>query len=726
MSETIVGTIERVTHHNPENGFAILKVQVRGRRAIVTVKGRTPGVSAGEQIEATGAKVFDPQFGEQFVAETLVLRPPTNVEGIEKYLASGLVKGIGPKYAKKIVEVFKERTLEIIDQSPSFLADIKGIGTARIARIRESWKQQKAVRDIMIFLQTHGIGTQRAVRIYKTYGDNSVAIVRENPYRLATDIWGVGFATADELGKKLGIDPASVKRGKAALQFVLRELGQKGHVCCPEHVLVEETKKIPDLPEDVIRESIELLRTDGDLVREPGPEPMLYLKPLFLAELGIARHLARLMQGEAPLAGLDVPTALTRIEAKMSIELAVDQRKALAAATQEKVLVITGGPGTGKTTIVRGILELYATRGRRCLLCAPTGRAAKRLHETTGREAKTIHRLLEFNPMMGGFERTDTNPLEVDLLVVDETSMVDTALMNALLRALPAHASVVLVGDTDQLPSVGPGSVLGDMIISAVVPVVRLRQIFRQAGQSHIVQAAHAIRDGEIPASAPTPQGDFFFIESSTPETIIEKMLTMITDRIPSKFGLDRLRDIQVLTPMNRSELGTQLLNARLQSVLNPKSNAAEVERFGRLYRVGDKVMQTQNNYTKDVFNGDVGVITNINDTEREVTIEYDGKPLIYDFEELDEITLSYAVTIHKSQGSEYPAVIIPLHTQHWMMLRRNLLYTGVTRGKKLVVVIGSRSALEIAIQNADTATRWTMLPERIRKAREKDNAAQE
>lgn len=727
MGERLSGTVERVTFHSPDTGYAVLRVLARGRSGLATVVGRVPNISAGEQIEATGAWAYDPQHGEQFRADEIVLRAPTTLEGIEKYLASGLVKGIGPTYARRIVAVFGERTLDVIDESPTFLKEIKGIGAARIARIRASWREQKAVRDIMVFLQSHGLGTARAVRIFKTYGDQAVEVVRTNPYRLATDIWGVGFQTADELGRRLGIDPASVQRGCAAVRYSLQQVSQEGHVGYPEEGVVGETGKVPDLPETVVRAAIEQLRQEGELVREPGDPPWLYLKPLFLAELGVARSIARLQVEPHPLPPLDLDAAFARIERTMGLELASGQREALHAATRQKVLVVTGGPGTGKTTIVRGLLELFTAHRLRCGLCAPTGRAARRLGETTGREAKTIHRLLEFDPVLGGFKRTAIQPLDLDLLVVDETSMVDVALMNALMRAVPRHACVVLVGDVDQLPSVGPGSVLADLIGSGVVAVARLTEIFRQARESWIIRAAHAVRGGELPESAPAGgTGDFFFIEADTPARILDRLLVLLRERIPRRFNLDPARDVQVLTPMNRSELGTQALNQRLQESLNPAAGRGEVQRFGWTFRAGDKVMQTQNNYTRDVFNGDLGRVARVDEGEREVVVDYDGREVRYDFGELDEITLSYAVSIHKSQGSEYPAVVIPLHTQHFKMLRRNLLYTAITRGKQLVVIVGSRQALELAVRNADTARRFSKLPDRLREQAERAGDGEE
>jgi exodeoxyribonuclease V alpha subunit len=721
MDQNLTGVIERVTYHNAETGFAVLRVVARGRRGLVTVVGTLASATPGEHIEAVGQWVQDRTHGEQFKASSLRCVPPTTVEGMQRYLGSGLVKGIGPHFAKKIVQVFGDRTLQVIDESPSFLAEVKGIGPKRIARIRQSWQEQKAVRSIMVFLQSHGVGTARAVRIYKTYGDQAVELVRANPYRLATDVWGFGFKTADQLASRLGVDPASPLRARAALRFLLQQLSQEGHVCYPESAvldpsLLERLAGVTDIPDNIMADAVAAERQAGEIVREPhADEPMLYLKPLFLAEIGVARCLKKLNDGDHPLPRLDLASALPGIEAKMGLQLAPAQREAIRMAATSKVLVVTGGPGVGKTTLVRGIIELFTSRYRKVGLCAPTGRAAKRLCETTGREAKTIHRLLEFEPALGGFRRDQHNPLDVDLLVVDETSMVDVALMYSLLKAVPPGACLVLVGDVDQLPSVGPGLVLGDVIASKAVPVVRLTEIFRQAGKSWIVRAAHAVKQGELPESAPPGgEGDFYFVEAQSPETITDRLLTMVRERIPKRFGLDPLRDVQVLTPMNRSALGTEALNARLQEVLNPAQGGAEVERFSMRFRVGDKVLQTQNNYQREVFNGDIGRIMSIDEAERELIVEFDGRSVVYDFGELDELTLAYALSIHRSQGSEYPAVVIPLHTQHFLMLQRNLLYTGLTRGKRLVALVGTRQALEMAVQRQEMRARCSLLRQRL------------
>jgi exodeoxyribonuclease V alpha subunit len=715
MAETLNGIIERITFHNPDNGFAVLRVKAVGRRDLVTVVGHVPRAVAGEYVEANGAWSQDRDHGLQFKAESLRTTPPQTVEGIEKYLGSGLVKGIGPHFAKKIVEVFGERTLAVIDDSPSFLNEIKGIGPGRLQRIRESWQEQKVVRKIMVFLQTHGFGTARAVRVYKTYGERAIDLIQANPYRLAADIWGVGFQSADQIAQKLGIGKNSPLRAQAAVRHVLQCLSHEGHVGYPEAAVIAKTLHLTGIDESVIVAAIEKARSDDELVREPvEEEPWLYLKPFFLAEVGIAGRLRRLCAGPHPLPRIGIDAALGWVERKIGLELAASQRDAIRQATTNKVLVITGGPGVGKTTIVRGILEIFAAKGQRCGLCAPTGRAAKRLGETTGREAKTIHRLLEFDPASGGFKRGRDEPLDLDLLIVDEASMVDVVLMNRLVQAVAATACLLLVGDIDQLPSVGPGSVLADVIASGSVPVVRLTEIFRQVNQSWIVRAAHHVNHGEAPESGPPEDGDFFFVEASTPQTVLEKIIALVRERIPARFGLDSIRDIQVLTPMNRSELGARNLNARLQEVLNPARAGPNVQGLGWTFRVGDKVLQTVNNYDKDAFNGDIGRVTAINDVDQELTVDFDGRPVNYDFGELDELALAYAMTVHKAQGSEYPAVVMPLSTQHYMMLQRNLLYTGITRGKRLVVLVGSRKALEIAVARHDTSRRYSALKRRL------------
>jgi exodeoxyribonuclease V alpha subunit len=716
MTDHLSGTIERVVFHNDENGFVVLRVDVRGQRGPVTIVGQTPRATAGEFVEATGQWKDDPEFGKQFKADTLRILPPSTAEGIEKYLGSGLVKGIGKHYAKKIVNVFGERTLKVIDESPSFLQEIKGIGAKRLQLIRESWRQQKALRDIMVFLQSHELGLGHAFRIYKSYGDKALDIVKSNPYRLAADVWGIGFQTADRLALKLGFDRQSIARAQAALRFVLQEASSDGHCALPEEEAWQEAAQQTGVHLEILREATQHLLDDKELMRETAvtPAPWLYLRPLYHAEVGVARRLLELSQGRPLLPDIKIDAALGWVEKEMKITLANSQRDALRQAVANKVLVITGGPGVGKTTLVRGILEIFRAKKQRCALCAPTGRAAKRLSESTGQPAHTIHRLLEFNA--NGPQRTPELPLDCDLLIVDEMSMVDVVLMNQLLKALPTAAAVVLVGDVDQLPSVGPGCVLADIIASKAIPVVRLTEIFRQAQESGIVRAAYRVHDGELPEGAGDKLGDFYFIEADVPNTILARIITLIQKRIPARFKLDRIHDIQVLTPMNRSELGVKNLNVQLQAILNPPDaqEGPEVARFGWSFRSGDKVMQTRNNYNKEVFNGDVGRILAIDPDTPELTVDFDGRRVGYEFDELDELTLAYALTIHKSQGSEYPAVIVPLHTQHYLLLQRNLLYTAITRGRRLVVLVGSKKALALAVGRHDTAQRCTALKKRL------------
>jgi exodeoxyribonuclease V alpha subunit len=714
MAETLSGTIERVVFHNADSGFAVLRGIVRGRGE-VTVVGQVPKVQAGEYFEATGAWKNDLDHGVQFKAEQLRTMPPQTAAGIEKYLSSGFVKGIGPGLAKRIVAAFGERTLAVIDESPTHLQEIRGIGKQRILRIRESWLQQKAVRSIMVFLQSYGVGMNRATRIYKTYGNQAIELVRVNPYRLANDIWGVGFQTADELAGKLGIDPSSPLRARAALRYVLKSASEEGHVGFPEEGVIERTRELTQIDPKIITDAIKEQREAGELVSDQvGGQSWLYLKGLHISEKDSAGLLRALTRGFHPLAGIDIEAALIWVQKRIGLELAETQKAAVRQAVSQKALVITGGPGVGKTTIVRAILEIFQAKKLRCGLAAPTGRAAKRLAETTGREGKTLHRLLEFEASNGEFNRNRDRPLDFDLLVVDEASMIDIVIFCHLLRALPSRTCLVLVGDIDQLPSVGPGNVLADVIGSRVVAVARLTEIFRQAERSWIVRAAHRVNHGQEPESAPAGQGDFFFVEAETPEAILDCVVTLVRERIPARFGFDRLRDIQVLTPMNRTELGARNLNEQLQKVLNPAAATGGVPRLGRRYHVGDKVLQTVNDYPKEVFNGDIGRIREIDEGDEEITVDFEGRPVLYDFDELDELALAYALTIHKAQGSEYPAVVIPLHTQHYVMLQRNLLYTGITRGKKLVVLVGSRKALSIAVQRHESRRRYSALGWRL------------
>lgn len=718
MAEIVTGIIERITFHNLDSGYCVLRVQAKGHRDIVTVVGSAQQVIAGEFVNATGEWVTDRQHGLQFKATEIRTTPPHTAEGIAKYLASGAVKGVGAKLAERIVKEFGDRTLDVIDQSPTFLTQVKGISPKKVEKIRASWKENVMVRSTMVFLQSYGIGAARAQRIFKTYGENAIELVKANPYRLSTDIWGVGFQTADEIALKLGLPRDSPFRAQAAVRHVLHDAQSDGHVGLPAELLESAAVELTQIPPDGIRAAIDVLRLDQEIVTDDADSnsALTYLRPLYSAELGVARHVRALAKGEHPLRGADVAKAVEWAEQRMKITLAKSQREAIAAAASKKLVVVTGGPGTGKTTIVRAILDIFLAKGLTVSLAAPTGRAAKRLSETTGREARTIHRLLEFDPATGDFIHNRDNPLTLDLLVVDETSMVDLRLMNQLLRAVPPEACVVLVGDVDQLPSVGAGAVLADLIGSGVVAVARLTEVHRQAKESWIVRAAHAVNNGDVPESAPPNTGDFYFIEANEPPAIIDRIIQMVKDRIPAKFGFDPFKDVQVLTPQVKTDLGVLNLNKELQAALNPAApRAVEVKKFDTAFRVGDKILQVRNNYQREVFNGDIGRVAKIDLIEQVLTASFDGRSVEYEFADLDELQLAYACTIHKGQGSEYPAVVIPVHTQHYVMLQRNLLYTAITRGRKLVVLVGSRRALWRAVTNHETKTRYSLLKERLR-----------
>ena len=711
--EVLAGAVERVTFHSEESGFCVLRIKARGHRELVTVLGHAAAVSAGEWITASGEWVNDRTYGPQFRSRFLKATAPTSTEGIERYLGSGMIRGIGPVYAKKLVGTFGERVFDVIETGPERLREVDGIGPVRAERITTAWAEQKAVREIMMFLHGHGVGTARAVRIFKTYGADAVQVMSENPYRLARDIRGIGFKTADAIAMRLGIDKTAMIRIRAGVGHALTEAMDDGHCGLPAEELLPLAMGLLEAPEDLVRTAIDEELAAGSVVADRvGDTPCIFLAGLHRAEHGIAGRLSRIAAGALPWPEIDPDKALPWIEQRTGLTLAQSQSAAIRLALSSKALVITGGPGVGKTTIVNAILRILAAKGASLLLCAPTGRAARRMTETSGFEARTIHRLLEVDPMSGGFRRDADHPVDCDLLVVDEASMVDVLLMHALLKAVPDHAALLIVGDIDQLPSVGPGQVLADVIASAAVPVVRLTEVFRQAAMSRIIINAHRINDGVVPdLDKPDGESDFYFVPADDPETAVPKVLELVRTRIPRRFGLDPIRDIQVLCPMNRGGVGTRSLNIELQAVLNP-AGERKVERFGWTFAPGDKVMQTENDYDKEVYNGDIGRVDDVDPDLGEITARFDGRIVTYGFGELDALAPAYATTIHKSQGSEYPAVVIPLMTQHYVMLQRNLLYTGVTRGKRLVVLVGQRKAVAIAVKAASGRRRWSKLRE--------------
>jgi exodeoxyribonuclease V alpha subunit len=717
----IRGQIEKITYHNEENGYTIAKVKVEGRYELITIVGNLLSLNPGEVLKLEGQWDYHPKFGAQFKITSYESLIPATVKGMEKYLGSGLIKGIGPVMAKRLVSKFGLETFNIIEADNKRLREVEGIGDKRIEMISKAWDDQKEIRGVMVFLQDKGVSPAYAARIFKQYGKESVEVVRVNPYRLATDIFGIGFTTADMIAEKLGVPRDSQVRAEAGILHVLHRLSDEGHVYYPYEPLIEECKKILGVDSEILVKAFGKIITDKkivieDLNREEVKEnnKAVYLAGLYASEVGVADKLKRLMQIPKELKVLDRDKAIEWVQNELKISLAENQKKAVREAIDKKIMVVTGGPGTGKTTIINSIIRIYGKMGQRVLLAAPTGRAAKRMTETTAHEARTIHRLLEFSPKAGGFRRDESNPLEADLIVIDETSMVDTVLMHHLLKAVPDQATLIFVGDVDQLPSVGPGNVLRDIIDSGIIPTVKLTDIFRQARESLIVINAHRVNNGQMPVfhhQADQPL-DFYYFEIEEPEKALEKIIELCREKIPKKFGYDPVNDIQVLTPMHRGVVGAVNLNAELQKHLNPSED--ELVRGEKVLRVRDKVMQIRNNYDKEVFNGDIGRITRINREDQEVIVDYDGRMVSYEYAELDEIVTAYAVSVHKSQGSEYQAVVMPILTQHYMLLQRNLLYTGITRGKKLVVLVGTRKAIAIAVNNDKQQRRYTLLRERL------------
>lgn len=698
--------VERITYQNPENGYSVLKVKVKGYNDLVTLVGNLLEVPVGSVLLCRGEWKVDKCYGSQFVAATWEETMPATVYGIEKYLGSGLVKGIGPRFARAIVQRFGTETIDIIETEIERLYEVPNIGRKRVAKIRESWEKQKDIKNVMLFLQGYGVSTAYAAKIYREYGKESIDKVRENPYRLADDIWGIGFKTADGIAAKMGYEKEDPLRHRRGILYTLGQLSDEGHVYAGEEQLVKTAGQLLEAGETAIRDTLAGMLQAEDLILD---KDAIYLPPFYHAECGTSRRLRDLAQstGRSLFDGLFDPSSLT---AETGIEYDEVQLAAIRQAVTSKVMVLTGGPGTGKTTTTQGIIAALKKAGLRVLLAAPTGRAAKRMSEATGMEAKTIHRLLEYNPQ-DGYKRNDENPLEGDALIVDECSMIDILLMNNLLKAVPVGMRLVFVGDIDQLPSVGAGNVLRDIIDSQRIPVVRLVRIFRQAQKSRIVMNAHTINQGRFPDTSNGRDTDFFFMREDDPERAAETIVRLVKERLPRAYRESPDR-IQVLTPMQRGVVGAANLNLLLQQALNP--SGPSLNRGGYTYRQGDRVMQLRNNYAKEVFNGDLGYIREVDTEDRMLTVDFDGKKVEYDVTELDELTLAYATTIHKAQGSEYPIVVMPVLMTHFVMLQRNLIYTGITRAKKICVLIGAMKALAYAVRNMSVLKRNTSLRERL------------
>jgi exodeoxyribonuclease V alpha subunit len=711
--ETLTGTIERVTFHSQATGFAVLKVRVRGRPQPVAIVGTAATVAAGEMMTAQGTWVNDRTHGLQFKATALVTAPPASRDGIERYLASGAIKGIGIATAHKIVQAFGKRTFEVLDNEPHRLRELPGLTDARIKRITESWAEDRIVRDLGVFLQDHGLGLGQAARVFRALGPEAIGLIRQDPYRLARDVRGIGFLTADGVATSLGLARDAPERLRAGISYALQEARDDGHTGLPREAAVALTARLLDADEQLIDQAADAEIEARNLIADTiGDEPHLFLKELHRAEKVIGERLKDLAKGLPPWGPIDLDSEVPRVEARTGKALAPSQREALATILAAKVSVITGGPGVGKTTLLDTILKILSRHDVSVVLAAPTGRAAKRMTEQTGLEAKTIHRLLEIDPEFGAFARGRDNLLSCDFLVVDETSMVDVPLMMALAEALPASSALLLVGDVDQLPPVGPGQVLSDIIASGLVPVARLTEVFRQAEASRIIASAHRINRGETPElPEPGAASDFYWVEMSSLEDGLAKIIEIVKERIPRRFGLDPMRDVQVLSPMNKGVLGARNLNVELQKVLNPPKGRS-VERYGWTYAAGDRVMQTANDYDRDVFNGDLGSVLRVDPEENELVALFDGRQVVYSFTDLENLMPAYATSIHKSQGSEYPAVVVPVSTQHYAMLARNLIYTAVTRGRSLVVMVGETRALRIAVGGGRAKPRTTKLRE--------------
>ena len=723
MLTELSGQIERITYTNEENGFTIARIKVSGQRDLVTVVGNLMAPTPGEILNMRGEWVNHPKFGEQFKVVEYKSAVPATVYGIKRYLGSGLIKGLGPVMASRIVKKFGKKTLDVIEDEIEKLAQVEGIGKKRIAMIRNAWDEQKEIRDVMLFLQSYGVSSGYATKIFKQYGSRSIAVVTANPYRLATDIFGIGFVIADGIAEKLGFSKDSPLRVEAGILYVLHQLSDEGHVYFPYEPFVKKSQEILAVDSAVVANAIGKIAVDRKIIIEDLNESIeefkennkaIYLSLFHLCETSISERLKMLLAAPKSIRDVASENAIDWVQRQLDITLAENQAAAIRCALENKIMVITGGPGTGKTTIINAILKIFTRLKVRTMLAAPTGRAAKRMSETTGHDAMTIHRLLEYSFVKGGFQKNEEKPLNCDLLIVDEASMIDTILMHHLLKAIPSTATFILVGDVNQLPSVGAGNVLKDIITSKAIPIVELNEIFRQAKASRIIVNAHKINNGILPTlENEVPGSDFYFIQQEDPEKVLEIILELTNTRIPRRFGFDPIDDIQVLTPMHKGVVGAGNLNRELQKTLNPVQDG--VTRGDLSFRVNDKVMQIKNNYDKEVFNGDIGRIVGIRPDDHEVIIAFDGRNVNYDLSELDEIVLAYAVSVHKSQGSEYPAIVIPILTQHYILLQRNLIYTAVTRGRELVVMIGTKKALAMGVNNDKTQKRYTYLRHRLR-----------